>query len=154
MAYPRTRYFPPSTLSGDSDFLPVLKFGDSGPEVEDLQGLLADNGFAAGKDSPGQFGSATLTALRAFQTAKQLPVTGSATAATWDALTSGGTGSVPGTGKKVTMGPLEIKGDTGLAVLGVLAAASALWIYIRMRSKRFTYSPAMAGLSRRRRARR
>jgi len=152
MAYPRTRYFPPSTLSGDSDFLPVLKFGDSGPEVEDLQGLLADNGFSTDKDSPGQFGSVTLTALRAFQAAKGLPVTGSTTAATWDALTSGGTGSVPGTGKKVTMGPLEIKGDTGLAILGVLAAASALWIYIRVRSKRF--SPAMAGLTRRRRARR
>jgi len=144
---PRTRYLPPSTLNA-TEGRPLLKFGSSGPEVEDLQGALIAAGYVeANKDSPGQFGSGTLTALRTFQNAKGLAVTGDSTEQTWEALfpTTKGGGTV-------TMGPLNITGDTGLKVLGVLAVGSVLWIYLRMRSKRF--SPAMAGLTRRRRARR
>ena len=150
MPYPRylqrTRYFPPSTLNA-TEGRPLLKFGDSGPEVEDLQGALIAAGFVgANKDSPGQFGSSTLSALRSYQTAKRLAVTGDSTEQTWEALfpTRKGGGSV-------TMGPLDISGNTGLLLFGVVGAA-ALWVLIRMRSGRF--SPGMAGLSRRRRARR
>jgi len=152
MAYPRhlqrTRFLPPSTLNA-TDGRPALKFGDSGPEVEDLQGALTAAGFDASKDSPGSFGSATLTALMAFQTAKGIasfpPV---ATEQTWEALFPTRKG-----GGTLTMNPLAIEGNTGIAVLGVLAAGSVLWIWLRMRSKRFM-APAMSGLTRRRRARR
>jgi len=72
-----------------------------------------------------------------------------ATEETWQALFPTRKG-----GGTITMPALNISGDTGLWILGGLAVGSALWIWIRLRSGRFSPSPAMAGLSRRRRARR
>lgn len=58
----------------------TLRYGASGSTVRTLQSELG--GIAV----DGSFGPKTLAAVKAFQRAKQLPVTGAADAATWKAL--------------------------------------------------------------------
>ncbi|MDE0243381.1 MAG: peptidoglycan-binding domain-containing protein [Candidatus Kaiserbacteria bacterium] len=76
-----------------------LSLGDQGPEVQSLQEFLNRNGFAlaaTGPGAPGEetdyFGPRTLRALRLFQGAHSIPVTGMLDAATDDAITSAKTG--------------------------------------------------------------
>ena len=66
----------------------ALRIGDSGAEVEALQGALAAAGYALGT-LDGKFGNITRGALLAFQADNGLPITGAADAATWQALSNG-----------------------------------------------------------------
>jgi hypothetical protein len=67
----------------------TLSKGDDGGKVQELQNLLVMAGFGSylgqwGAD--GDFGNATKSAVKAFQSAKGLSATGIADQATWDAL--------------------------------------------------------------------
>jgi peptidoglycan hydrolase-like protein with peptidoglycan-binding domain len=67
----------------------TLSKGDTGSKVRELQNLLILAGFgsALGKwGADGDFGKKTQSAVRAFQSAKGLSVTGRADQATWSAL--------------------------------------------------------------------
>src|SRR3989442_11655399 len=63
---------------------PVLKLKDKGPDASVAQDLLNRNGAIL--DADGDFGSGTESAVREFQTAAGLAVTGVIDAATWQAL--------------------------------------------------------------------
>ena len=63
---------------------PALRMGSTGDQVIWLQQHLASADPAVELD--GRFTAATEAALRAFQTARGLPATGSTDAATWQAL--------------------------------------------------------------------
>jgi GH24 family phage-related lysozyme (muramidase) len=65
---------------------PVLKLKDEGPDVAVAQELLNRNGAIL--DADGDFGTGTEGAVREFQTAAGLAVTGVIDAATWRALRS------------------------------------------------------------------
>lgn len=70
--------------------LPILASSDAGYAVESLQLLLMHAGHAlpeCGVD--GEFGDETAAALRAFQTAHDLPVTGETSGSTWEQLIRG-----------------------------------------------------------------
>ena len=54
----------------------LLKKGDSGPDVKELQTLLDDNGFWTYYTITDYFGSVTETAVKNFQTAKKITVDG------------------------------------------------------------------------------
>jgi len=74
----------------------TLRQGDSGPAVQALQVQLVKHG--ASLDTDGDFGPATDTAVRSFQTGAGLGADGVAGPATWtELLGTGGGGSVPGT---------------------------------------------------------
>lgn len=66
-------------------FCPVLRQGSSGPAVRFLQRRLQQRGFYRGAID-GQFGAATLRAVRQFQRQQGLDVTGVVNNATWRAL--------------------------------------------------------------------
>src|SRR5579883_2063573 len=66
---------------------PALKQGDDGAAVERLQRLLnARLDPSPELDVDGDFGAATLAALRRFQRQEGLPATGAADPETWEAL--------------------------------------------------------------------
>ena len=70
---------------GESAGVPILQAGSSGAEVGALQRRLSSAGYYNGPiDSA--YGEATATAVRQFQQANGLPVTGSVDLATWDRL--------------------------------------------------------------------
>ncbi|WP_392673476.1 N-acetylmuramoyl-L-alanine amidase [Streptomyces sp. LN785] len=69
---------------------PTLQSGSTGPQVKAAQQLLNEQGFDAGSIG-GTFGSATLTAVKAFRTARGLGADGIVDARTWTALLSAGT---------------------------------------------------------------
>ena len=73
------------TALGGADEKPPLKRGAEGPAVLRLQHALSAAGFSPGP-LDGDFGPKTERALRRFQAASGLPVTGRADAATWAAL--------------------------------------------------------------------
>ncbi|MSP03037.1 MAG: peptidoglycan-binding protein [Acetobacteraceae bacterium] len=64
--------------------LPLLRRGDSGPNVRTLQEKLNTHGAAIGVDS--DFGPATLKAVIAFQTGAGLEADGIVGEATWAKL--------------------------------------------------------------------
>ena len=67
--------------------LPILKKGAKGHHVEMLQTLLIANGHSCGSSgADGDFGSGTLSALKSFQTKKNLKVDGICDADDWAAL--------------------------------------------------------------------
>lgn len=67
--------------------LPILKKGVKGHHVEMLQTLLIANGYSCGSSgADGDFGSGTLSALKSFQTKKNLKVDGICDADDWAAL--------------------------------------------------------------------
>lgn len=69
---------------------PAIKKGSRGRAVKSLQTLLASWGYSCGWfGADGDFGTATYNALRKFQTAQGLPVTGEADAAVWNKLIGG-----------------------------------------------------------------
>ncbi len=85
----------PSTGSADAAVLsdivakvaasaPLLKAGDTGPAVQDLQALLTADGIKLQSD--GNFGSGTGAAVRQLQAARGLSVDGIVGPATWDAI--------------------------------------------------------------------
>lgn len=68
----------------------MLRRGDSGATVADLQHRLASAGFDAGLSEPGEFGPATEAAVRAFQAARGLRTDGTCGPQTWGALVEAG----------------------------------------------------------------
>jgi peptidoglycan hydrolase-like protein with peptidoglycan-binding domain len=64
--------------------LPVVKQGDKGQFVRNVQGLLCAHGHTVTID--GNFGPLTESALRAWQTQQKLPVTGQVGSVAWPAL--------------------------------------------------------------------
>lgn len=76
-----------NALNGDAA-LPVLKDGAKGLPVVRAQILLDRAWFSPG-EIDGYFSGNTLRAVRAFQLARKLPVTGIVDEATWSALASG-----------------------------------------------------------------
>jgi len=64
----------------------VLRLRDKGPDVTEAQGLLNRNGAIL--DSDGDFGGGTEDAVREFQGAVGVPVTGAIDASTWQRLRS------------------------------------------------------------------
>ena len=66
---------------------PVLKYGNIGTAVKEMQTLLIKHGFTMGKyGADSSFGTATLAAVKKFQKAKGLVVDGSVGPATWAEL--------------------------------------------------------------------
>ena len=74
--------------TGDAGALhPVLRKGDKGSAVKELQIKLIDRGFSCGSyGADGDFGNATEKAVKAFQTASGLQPDGVVGARTWAAL--------------------------------------------------------------------
>lgn len=67
--------------------LPVLRQGSEGDSVKALQILLIGYGFSCGSaGADGDFGSATYSAVRTFQSKRKLAVDGVVGKNTWDAL--------------------------------------------------------------------
>jgi murein L,D-transpeptidase YcbB/YkuD len=65
---------------------PTVQLGSSGPEVRNLQYLLARLHFLDAPQLDGDFGSVTQAAVEAFQQDRGLAVDGVAGPATWSAL--------------------------------------------------------------------
>ncbi|MBI5157751.1 MAG: peptidoglycan-binding protein [Acidimicrobiia bacterium] len=101
-----------ATLAAPAAAQTVLALDDRGPAVIELQTLLTNQGFNPGPID-GKFGPRTEAAVRSFQTARSLPVTGVVDTATWTAL-GGSTGSGLRTGDR---------GDRVLELQRLLAAA-------------------------------
>ena len=74
-------------LNADSG-TPDLSPGDKGPEVIRAQVMLDRHWFSVG-EIDGNFGTNMKKALAAFQSSRNLPVTGKVDAATWQALAQG-----------------------------------------------------------------
>lgn len=69
----------------------ALKPGDTGWAVRVLQSRLTLHGYGPDGEVPGTFGAKTLDALKRFQLARGIPVTGVADAATWGWLVKNAT---------------------------------------------------------------
>ena len=65
---------------------PLIRRGDSGVAVTDVQRRLADAGFPVDQDPAGSFADGTYLALRAFQQSRHLPADGVVGPDTWAAL--------------------------------------------------------------------
>ena len=77
---------PSSTPTPDPATLPaILKSGDEGEKVRELQHRLLQLDWYAGKITP-HFGSSTEAAVQGFQGKRNLPTTGEVDQKTWDAL--------------------------------------------------------------------
>lgn len=68
---------------------PMMRRGDTGPQVRDVQQRLEDLGSVIG-DPPGTFGAATQAAVRAFQQGRGLFADGTVGSDTWRSLTEAG----------------------------------------------------------------
>jgi N-acetylmuramoyl-L-alanine amidase len=68
----------------------VIRPGDSGEQVRDVQGRLAALGHRVEGDEAGMFGASTQAAVRAFQQARGLVVDGIVGAGTWTELVDAG----------------------------------------------------------------
>ncbi|KQX86213.1 peptidoglycan-binding protein [Streptomyces clavifer] len=88
------------------------KSGSSGAQVKAVQKLLNDQGYQAGAVD-GAFGTATKSAVQAFQTARRLTADGTVGPKTWTALLSAGTT------------PTLVKGGSGDAVKRLQRALTA-----------------------------
>ncbi len=104
----------------------TLQMGDTGDEVKALQDALKAKGYLAGA-SDGSFGSATASALKAFQRANGLSVTGIADEATLKALQDEGSAAM--TDAAVSTANLYEtlkKGDSGTSVKALQEKLKAL----------------------------
>lgn len=68
----------------------LIRLGDASPAVRDVQGRLEDLGHGLVGDVPGEYGSATLEAVRAFQQARGLVADGIVGPDTWRSLVEAG----------------------------------------------------------------
>ncbi|GEM_PF-3958993 len=80
----------------------TLSLFDQGDDVEELQRLLRNRGYNPGP-LDGVFGTATQTAVRAFQQANGLAVDGVVGSSTWRALGVIGGGTPPPSGRDVSL---------------------------------------------------
>lgn len=87
-----THYAVPKGITGGipiTDSKPILKKGDKGAYVKELQTELINRGYDLGKwGADGSFGKQTETAVKQFQADHGLAVDGIAGPATWDALSN------------------------------------------------------------------
>lgn len=102
---------------------PHQSVGNRGSDVKALQGLLRHDG-AADLHISGVFDAPTVTAVRAFQTARGLPVTGMVDAGTWARLIVRLQPGATGEAVKVVQRQLNDKRRAGLTVDGTLAGAT------------------------------
>jgi hypothetical protein len=103
---------------------PHQSSGDRGSDVRALQGLLRQQSVSDLYIS-GIFDAPTVAAVRAFQTARGLPVTGMVDAGTWARLIVRLDYGATGEAVKVVQRQLNEKRRAGLPVDGVLAGATA-----------------------------
>lgn len=77
-----------SKIQEDLPFYGILHYGDSGEKVKSMQALLLEwrSTCLPRCGADGDFGTETMNAVRAFQTAHKLPVTGAVDADTLEAL--------------------------------------------------------------------
>lgn len=101
--------------------VPTVKNGDSGAAVTALQGALNDRGAGIGVD--GQFGPATLSAVKAAQSRGGIAADGVAGPDTWRVLVNGSGGGGGGTGRAGIA--RDILNDSGITLLHFCGPASA-----------------------------
>ncbi|HSG78830.1 MAG TPA: peptidoglycan-binding protein [Acidimicrobiia bacterium] len=68
----------------------LIRIGDSGDAVRDIQERLAALGFSSAPDEPGEFGTATEAAVRAFQDSRRIACDGLIGRETWRTLVDAG----------------------------------------------------------------
>lgn len=87
---PKYEEVPAPVVANVSISLPILRKGSKGNSVKALQALLNGYGFTDANEKAlaldGNFGTATLYALKAYQTAKGLEVDGYCGVSTWTSL--------------------------------------------------------------------
>ena len=83
---PKRRPTPTDYLAYNRPQMPTLRFGDSGLSIRVLQRLLISNGYNVRVD--GVFGALTETAIKAFQSQRNLSVDGIVGPKTWSQLCS------------------------------------------------------------------
>ena len=93
----------------------TLEMGSKGDEVKALQDALKAKGYLTGA-SDGNFGSATASALKGFQRANGLPVTGIADDATRQALQDENSAAMTETTATASLYETLKRGDTGASV--------------------------------------
>ncbi|MDB5237670.1 MAG: Chitinase [Parcubacteria group bacterium] len=114
-----------ATSTAKIAFVSTLKAGSSGAEVTALQKTLAAQGFFTATPN-GQFGPATLVALKKFQTAHKIAAvgyTGPSTRAALNALKS--TGTTPATTTSASVSTTAPAGTSAAAQLASLQATVA-----------------------------
>jgi putative peptidoglycan binding protein/penicillin-insensitive murein endopeptidase len=102
---------------------PHQSAGNRGSDVRALQGLLRERG-ATDLYISGIFDTPTVAAVRAFQTARGLPVTGMVDAGTWVRLIIRLEPGATGEAVKVVQRELNDKRRAGVTVNGVLSGAT------------------------------
>jgi peptidoglycan hydrolase-like protein with peptidoglycan-binding domain len=105
------------TASAAGPLYPDQSLGNRGSDVRALQALLRQAGASIAVD--GVFGSTTVTAVRAFQTERGLPVTGRADEATWTAIVVRVDRTSTGDAVRALQRQLNEKRSAGLVVSGV-----------------------------------
>lgn len=110
--------------SAGAPIYPHQSAGDRGSDVRALQGLLRQQ-TAPSLYISGVFDSRTVAAVRVFQTARGLPVTGMVDAATWTRLIVRLDLGATGEAVKVVQRQLNEKRRAGLTVDGILGGATA-----------------------------
>lgn len=76
----------PAAVSGSNATLVGLAIGSTGPQVERVQRILIGAGFTVVGGADGVYGALTANAVRSFQNANGLPLSGSVDATTADTL--------------------------------------------------------------------
>ncbi len=109
----------------------VVQYGAQGSAVKRVQQLLIAAGIPVAGGADGIFGIRTRQAVRTFQQARGLPVTGAVDAATDAALVAAGGGGTPVTPPQ-TSGYIGLRrGSVGPAVKAVQQAIIATGMYLR-----------------------
>ena len=85
---------PSAPVNAGTTTHPILKAGDGGYALEELRQKLAALGYPSSVTDT--FSASTERAVKGFQTAKAIPVTGVADVATWNAIDATGVGSTKG----------------------------------------------------------
>ena len=108
------------TVSAAGPLYPDQSLGNRGSDIRALQALLRQAGATIAVD--GVFGSSTVAAVGAFQTARGLPVTGRADEATWTAIVVRVDRTTTGDAVRAVQRELNEKRSAGLVVSGVFDA--------------------------------
>jgi len=109
----------------------VLQYGSQGEAVKRIQQLLMNAGITVTGGADGVFGLATQRAVREFQQARGLPVTGKVDAAT-DAALAGGTSSTGSSSSSSSSTVVGLRlGSTGPGVTKVQQAIMATGMFLR-----------------------
>lgn len=102
---------------------PILRMGDRGPFVLDLQGQLSDLGYHLGA-LDNHFGPATRAAVLAFQADNSLTADGIVGRKTWQALTEASERPVAASRREITEDDLRQRGSRTIAAADVAEEAA------------------------------